>query len=164
MCPSAMAITDLIPHFEKMNSFERCTVKVTTSDREYIKECDIQHGLQSLFGLVLATSGCPHMEFLRSMAKFHLPFSNSEETIVRALSFYLLKEFSKDATLKTFSINELKENYDKLSVVNVSLCERISSLEKLDASKNAIIVLDTFSQMFNVEFELDFEDIADFIS
>ncbi|EQC44174.1 hypothetical protein [Bacteriovorax sp. Seq25_V] len=164
LCPSAVAISRLIPEFEKMNSYERCSVHVLTENREYTKECDIQHGLQSLFGLVLATSGCPRMEFLRSMAKFHLPFSNSEETIVRALSFYLLSKFAKDPTLRDFTIEDLKNNYEELSIVNAALCERISSLEKLDASKNALIVLDTFSQMFKVEFELDFEDISDYIS
>lgn len=164
LCPSAKAMTDLIPKFENMNSYERCTVRVSTPNREYSKECDIQHGLQSLFGLVLATSGCPHMDFLRTMAKFHLPFSNTEETIIRSLSYYLLKAFSKDSKMHNFSLDTLRENYEKLSIVNIALCKRISKLETLDASKNALIVLDTFSQMFKAEFALNFEDIEEYLN
>ena len=37
----------------------------------------------------MALSGCPVLEQLKPMARFHLPFASVEETIYRAASMYL---------------------------------------------------------------------------
>ena len=41
----------------------------------------------------MATSGCPHMDFFKPMARFHLPLANAEETVYRATSMYLLAQY-----------------------------------------------------------------------
>lgn len=66
---------------------------MTTEDRAYLKVASLQEGLQGIFGLIMATSGCPHMDFLKPMARFHMPFSSSIETMVRTTSLYLLKQY-----------------------------------------------------------------------
>ena len=47
----------------------------------------------SLIGIYMVTSGCPIMDKLRPMARFHLPFASTEETIYRAISTYLLGQY-----------------------------------------------------------------------
>ena len=70
----------MVNFFKDTTSFKKTAVYVETKDRAYVKKCSVQEGLFPIFGLIMATSGCPHMEFLKPLARFHLPFSNVEET------------------------------------------------------------------------------------
>ena len=52
--------------------------------------------IRSLIGLIMALSGCPHMEFFKPLARFHLPWASLEETTLRSASIYLLMQFFKN--------------------------------------------------------------------
>jgi hypothetical protein len=78
-CPVARSLAPVVDAFEGEKSFEKVSVEVETPERSYRREAPLQDGLFSLVGLLMATSDCPHMAFLRPSARFHLPFSTSRE-------------------------------------------------------------------------------------
>ncbi|MBF0451664.1 MAG: hypothetical protein HQK75_13235 [Candidatus Magnetomorum sp.] len=161
-CPIAHNLYSLIEVFKDQISFEEVSVEIISEQRIYKKETTLQIALQSLFGILMAASDCPNMNFLSSMALFHLPFASFEETILRAASFYLLKQFFQKSNNRfyDFSMDGLKKQYEAVEKVNQGLLERIQSIEtEGDASLNAITTLNAFAQMFSLQYELDLASI-----
>jgi hypothetical protein len=157
-CPIAYNLHSLVAVFKDRISYEEVSVEIISNQRSYKKETALQIALQSLFGLLMAASDCPNMKFLSSMAIFHLPFASFEETILRAASFYLLKQYFQKAGNQSydFSMDGLKKQYEAVEFVNHGLLERIQSIEtEGDASLNAITTLNAFAQMFSLQYELD---------
>jgi len=157
-CPIAYNLYSLVEVFKDRISYEEVSVEIISNQRTYKKDTTLQIALQSLFGILMAASGCPNMKFLSSMAIFHLPFASFEETILRAASFYLLKQYFQKASNQhyDFSMDGLKNQYEAVEIVNQGLLERIQSMEtEGDASLNAINTLNAFAQMFSLQYELD---------
>ena len=50
-------------------------------------------------------------------------------------------------------MKELDAHYGRVQKVNRGILTRISSVAAKDADKNAIIILNSLAQLFNVEFE-----------
>ena len=112
-------------------------------------------------GLLMPTSGCPRMAFLKPMARFHLPFSTFEETMVRSLSFYLMRQACRDSNeQEDFTVTSFLKSYEGVSEVNHGLLERIKDIGLSgDADQNAIVILDTFAQMLVLNsFRRHFDD------
>ena len=161
-CPIAHNLYSLIEIFKDRISYEGVTVEILSNQRSYKKQTTLQIALQSLFGILMAASDCPNMKFLSSMAIFHLPFASFEETILRASSFYLLKQYFQKTCNQyyDFSMDGLKKQYEAVEMVNQALLERIQSIEtEGDASLNAINTLNAFAQMFSLQYELDLASI-----
>jgi len=161
-CPIAHNLHSLIEVFKDRISFEEVSVEIVSPQRSYKKETTLQIALQSLFGILMAASDCPNMKFLSSMAIFHLPFASFEETILRAASFYLLKQYFLKTSNRfyDFSMEGLKKQYEEVEMVNQGLLKRIQSIEtEGDASLNAITTLNAFAQMFSLQYELDLASI-----
>jgi hypothetical protein len=57
--------------FRGIISYDELTVRVHTPQRDYAKRCSAQEALNALFGLVMATSGCPRLAPLRGLARYH---------------------------------------------------------------------------------------------
>ena len=91
-CPVALNIQGLVEAFRESRSHESVEVTVTTAERTFSKATTLHEGISSLLGLIMATSGCPIMERLKPMARFHLPFASLEETTYRMLSMYLVAQ------------------------------------------------------------------------
>ncbi len=163
-CPIALNIENLVCFFKDEISFNQCDVKVITEKRTYTQKVTLQTGLYSILGLIMATSGCPHMDFLRPMAYFHLPFSTLEETIIRAISLYLLKQYFlwKRGKTPDWKLKELELCYDSVKDVNSGILRRIRSIKKRgDADANAIIVLDCFASLLQVGISEGLDDYED---
>jgi len=161
-CPIAYNLHSLVEVFKDRISYEEVSVEIISNQRGYKKETTLQIALQSLFGILMAASDCPNMNFLSSMAMFHLPFASFEETILRAASYYLLQQYFQKAANQRydFSMNGLKKQYEAVEFVNQGLLERIQSMEtEGDASLNAITTLNAFAQMFSLQYELDLASI-----
>ncbi|MHC4607826.1 MAG: DUF6901 family protein [Planctomycetota bacterium] len=161
-CPIAVNISLLVDRFKDEKSIEKTVVRVVTPERTYLGECSLQDGLFSIFGIIMATSGCPVMNFFKPMARFHLPFSTIEETIVRAASLYLLGEYfrAKKGVKPDFDLADLQENYRKVGAVNAGICERMKAVvKKGDADQNALVILDSFAQMLPAVLSDDLEMI-----
>lgn len=160
-CPAARSFSLIAKKFADIKSYKETKVAVVTADRTYLKQTSTQEALHSIFGLIMATSDCPHMKFLRPMARFHLPFSNSTETMVRSISFYLLKQYFKkmNESDKSIDLEGFKAAYNEIQIVNQHLVERIRSLGKGDADLNAIIILDGFASLLSMAISDDFADL-----
>ena len=150
-CPVARNLEPIVDDFQDEKSFENVDVEVITTERTCRKNVALQDGLYSLMGLIMATSDCPHLEFLRPMARFHLPFSSSKETTVRSVSFYLMRQYftRKENRKPDYDLEELQALYDAVGEVNLGMAARLRSASESDAHPNAIVVLDIFGQLLS---------------
>jgi len=142
-CPAAVDLEEILKLFSNRISYQNVSVRVVTPEREYLKNCDIQTGLNSLIGLVMATSACPIISQLGSLAKTHLPFSTAEETIYRVVSAYLLRQYflAQEGNEPDFELKGLDALYQELSLLNQSFILRIREISNADANLNAIVRL-----------------------
>lgn len=154
-CPIAVNIMGLVEEFKSVFSYHDCTVTCETAERNYSKETSVMEGLSAIFGIIMATSDCPVMEFLKPMARFHLPFATIEETTVRIASMYLLAQYFKykDQPGMKYDFKALEKHYSRVQVVNEGLLERINSISSEDADKNAIVTLHSLSQFLSMEID-----------
>lgn len=154
-CPIAVNIMELVDAFKDVFSYHDCTVVCKTAERTYSKKTSVMEGLSAIFGMIMATSDCPVMEFLKPMARFHLPFATIEETTVRTASMYLLAQYFKhrDKQGIKFDFKTLENHYAKVQLVNEGLLGRINSVSSEDADKNAIITLHSLSQFLSMEID-----------
>ncbi len=157
-CPVALNLQSIVEVFHKHTSIDEVDIEIHSPQRTYKKKTSLQLGLQALFGLLMASSGCPNLKFFAPMVLFHMPFADVEETLLRAASFYLLKQFfnKNDNKKYDFSMEGLKEHYKEVEKVNKGILTRIRAIEDMgEASQNAIITLNTFAQMFSFQHEYD---------
>jgi len=154
-CPIALNISEIVDEFKSMISWGKSTVYCKTPERTYMKETSIMEGLSSILGIIMATSECPVMTFFKPMARFHLPFSTVEETMVRSTSIYLLRNYfeHKRGNIPDFELGMLDQHYDKVKMINEGLLTRITTIVKEDADKNALVVLDSLAQIISMEID-----------
>ena len=161
-CPVAVNLVEPATMLNEFASYDHMQVTVTIDERSYRKNADAQQGLMALFGLIMATSGCPSMEPMRALAWHHLPFASFEETLFRVVSAHLLKRyFTDNAAIERAKLHEeIKAIYEAIKQVNIGITNRLRAsgqLEK-DAAYNAIVQLDTYARL--VEISLN-EDLAE---
>ena len=142
-CPAALYIERAAERFTKVVSYEEVEVEVQTPNRTYTKKCDAQSGLQSLIGLLMASSACPITARLKGLAAFHLPFASPEETLFRSVGAHLIKQyFRKRRGLNVdLDLHDLDELYSDLEIVNESFMKRIQSASERDCNLNAVYAL-----------------------
>lgn len=157
-CPAAVSLVDIVKRFNNVASHDEVDVEIVTSDRTMFRETTSQKAVGSLFGLLMASSGCPHTAFLKPMARFHLTLATQEETIYRVTGMYLLAQYflRLEGKQSDDDLSGLRLLYDNLHTVNVEIAARIRQWTEDDASVNAIAILDVFSSMvpFAIEDEL----------
>lgn len=148
-CPVALNFADIAEPFKDVVSHENVSVTVTTHERTYAKETTIQMGLSPLIGIIMTTSGCPIMEHLKPMVRFHLPFASLDETIFRMVSMYLMVQYyrSQDGKPAEQGLDGLAKVYSQVSIVNRDFANRLRDAAKKDANINALVNLDCFAAM-----------------
>ena len=144
LCPVARNLVPVNDAFCDRVSFEKVNVAVETDSRTYQKCCSLQEAVSSLMGLIMATSGCPHLDKLRPMVYTHLPFSSAEQTTYRAVSMYLMAQFFKARRGQTpdWELTDLTRAYDDIHKVNRAFTQRLRKIQSKDANLNAIVKLD----------------------
>lgn len=147
-CPVALNLSHVVETFKDSISFERAVVTVETAERNYTKDTTLQKGLSSLVGVIMVTSGCPVLDKLRPMARFHLPFATSVETFYRAFSMYLIAQFflMRNGKDPDWDLSELVEIYHNIRLVNKGMSQRLASASTKDANVNALIILHAFAE------------------
>ncbi|MCU0288576.1 MAG: hypothetical protein MUF15_19565 [Acidobacteria bacterium] len=147
-CPLAVNLVNILDCFDSLFSYNHTRLIVTTDDRMVSKVTTVQDAVGSLLGLVIAGSNCPHTLYLRPMARFHLPLANCQETLFRSVSTYLLGQYflKKDCKNFDFEFKGLKEIYNRVHLVNRSICDRLRTEAKTDSILNAIVQLDINAQ------------------
>lgn len=141
-CPAATRLNEVMEAFADRESIERVKVTVTTAERSYFEDCDLQVGVNSLIGLMMATSGCPVLKELGAMASFHIPFCTTRETLHRTVGSYLIKQYFKqlEGAEPDWQLTHLKELYGTLEGLNQDFSKRIQATAKNDAVSNAVIM------------------------
>jgi hypothetical protein len=147
-CPIALNLDGIIEKFKKRKSYEMVLVRVETEERIYEKKVALQQGLGSLIGIIMVTSGCPTMDILQPMVRFHLPFATVEETIFRAASFYMLGQYFRHQRKKSvdLDLDGLLKGYQDIQKVNIGITDRLRSSSDIDAGTNAVVLLDIFAK------------------
>jgi hypothetical protein len=103
--------------------------------------------LYSLLGIYMVASGCPIMEKLKPMVRFHLPFASIQETVYRVFSMYLTAQYyrSKKGLKPDWSLQGLAKLYHNINELNIRLSRRIAKASEQDATINALVSLDVFT-------------------
>ena len=141
-CPVATRMHGLLEAFTQDESTERVQVTVEASERNYYNDCDLQVGINSLMGLMMATSGCPVLQELGAMASFHIPFCSTRETLHRTVGSYLTKQYfvQLEGGEPDWELKQLKELYGILEGLNQDFSKRIQDSSSSDAVSNAVIM------------------------
>lgn len=141
-CPAAVAVAPIIEGAKSLVSTERVDVTVITPEREFRKTTSLQEALRSAIGLRMSTSGCPFLEPLRTLARFHLPFSTPEETLFRAAGLFALRA---ELEGRAGWLQDLRDTYSRLSTLNQAFSKRLRTACDGDASINAVVNLFSLS-------------------
>jgi hypothetical protein len=154
-CPVALNLSTAIDRFDHLMSFDRMSVEVTSLERGVTVERSAQEGISSLMGLLIAGSTCPMTHFFKPMARFHLPFSNKDETIWRATATFLLARYFSDSGLQTsdLDLDGLVKIYDDVTKLNDYMVERVRSATSKDSAVNALVHLDVFAKFLTPPLE-----------
>lgn len=160
-CPVAVNLSNLVETFKDSISHKSTSVNVKSPERTYEKETTLQKGLSSIIGMYMVTSNCPVMDKLRPMVRFHLPFATSQETIYRAVSMYLTKQYfvMRKGGNPDWGLQNLSQIYKAISQVNVGMSERLRHASTEDASVNAVIILSSFSNIVDYSLENGLDEI-----
>ena len=160
-CPLAANLVNIINHLDTLHSYQQIRIKVIMENRTITQNTTIQKGLSSLMGLVIATSGCPHTTFFKSMARFHLPLADEDETICRVTSMYLLTQYflMNEGKPADFVLKGLMELYDNMHIINTTIAKRLRAASKTDSAVNAIVLLDIFTSVLPLSIETCLQDI-----
>lgn len=161
ICPAASDIVTLTLDFKNLKSFDRVKVTVNDQERSYFKNCDVQTALNSLLGLVLSTGNCPVLGQLRYMAHTHLPFANFEESIIRTMGHYLIKQIinQKDGKEHDLNMEMLGYFYSYLKIVNSNLQKRLQKHFHTDANINAVQAFFSLSSLIEYSLNDELNDI-----
>lgn len=164
-CSICINISHLIEEFKTFASVSPCTISVYSKERNYSLKSDVQKGLSSLLGLYMATSDCPFLGFLRPMARFHLPFASTEETIFRSAGSYLIGQYFKARknNRADFELNRLPETYIKVSKINYDIIQHLrKNYYTHDAYANSLVILDNFARMISAFLPEELDEFASF--
>ena len=157
-CPIASNIAGLVQSFDGMLSYSEVEVSVITEERNTWKHTSVQEGVSSMLGIYMVTSGCPVMEKLKPMVRYHLPFATLDETTYRATAMYLLAQYfrQKQGMEPDWQLQGLASIYENVQGVNEGMAARIRNASRVDAGVNALVALDAFAQVvpFFIEDEL----------
>jgi len=161
-CPIAVNISGIVDEFKNRISIEECKVRCRTPERVYMKKTNLMEAITSIFGIIMATSGCPVLDVFRPMARFHLPFSTGEETTFRAVSMFLLRDYFNSNGSKSPAdvMKTLEHHYAQVKQVNEGLYSRITNISSEDADKNAIVMLHSLSQLLCMEATCNVNSLA----
>lgn len=158
-CPAALALAAIIGEFSDLFSYENATVTVTTDERLYRRETTIQQGLGSLVGIVMAGSGCPVLDRMRPLIRFHLPFASLQETAFRMVALHFLAQHLRErqGLSAAWPLGKIETMYAEVGQTNRDFAERIRGAAARDAHLNALVCLDCFASMV----PLALDDILD---
>jgi hypothetical protein len=147
-CPVARNLSHVLARFRHDNSHDLVRVRTTVDERITERKGDLQTGISSIMGLIMATSGCPILDTFKPMAYTHLPFANEAETIFRSVSTYLTAQYVRmcHGLTPDWTLSNFIPSYSAVQQVNAAFIERLRSVFISDANLNALILLDAIAQ------------------
>jgi hypothetical protein len=165
-CPIAANLSGIAQEFSEVTGPDKATVTVIVKERAYFKVGTIQEGLSPLLGIIMATSGCPIMEPLKPMVRYHLPFASLDETVFRMISMFLVAQFlRKQSGKKTdWTLDGLSRIYAEVKNLNKDFGQRMRAAAKSDANVHAVVKLNVFAIMVPIEAEKTLKEIMPLFS
>ena len=163
-CPVAVNLQDIVSAFKSDVSYDFIDLSIETAERTYSKEqVSMQSGLSSILGIIMVTSGCPGLDYLRPMVGTHLPFASIDESIYRSMSMYLLAQFTraKNGLEPDWTLQGLSNIYAEIDVINRSIVKRLRAATEEDASLNAVVILDSFAKLVPMSIDGSFGGMED---
>lgn len=153
-CPIAKKIFPIITDWNNITSCEDTKVTVQADKRVTSCVTTAHKALSSLLGLLMASSECPHTQFLKPLCRSHLPMASSSETTYRVISYFLIAHYFSDCQVsEDEQIQKLAKLYENLQTMNSALCNRIRNHLNNDASVNAITLLHALSFILPTSFK-----------
>ena len=148
-CTIASNIGEVVNAFKDSASYENAHVLIMTKARDISKSTTIQEGMSSLLGLYMVTSGCPVMEKLKPLVRYHLPFSTIDESVYRIVSMYLFAQYYLKGKGKKpdWELKKLADIYENIRLVNAGMSERLKNAASRDASISAVANLDDLASL-----------------
>jgi hypothetical protein len=148
-CPVAANLPGLVQEFRGVTSKDNVDVTVVVKERTYVKATAIKEGLSPLLGLIMATSGCPIMEPLKPMARYHLPFASLDETAYRTLAMFLVAQLIREQSGKKpeWGSEGLAKIYGEVKILNKDFSHRMIEAARSDANVHALVNLNVFALM-----------------
>ena len=165
-CPLARAIDSVISELHIFLSYAEVHAQVEFKNRVVSADVTVQRALSSLLGLIIPASGCPHTIFFRPMARFHLPFAETEEIIYRATTMFFLAQYfihKKSGCIPT-DLSRLEAIYNNVHIVNTQICKRLREFCENDSPLNAITILDMFSVSIHSALKHDLDTFESYFS
>ncbi len=161
-CPIAANLAGIVREFKDVTGPDKATVMVHVKERAYFKTCSILEGLSPLLGIVMTTSGCPIMEPLKPMVRYHLPFASLDETVFRMMSMFLMAQFirSRSGKKPEWSLDGLSRIYEEVKKLNKDFGLRMRAAAKSDANIHALVKLNVFAVMMPIEAEKMMKEIT----
>jgi len=165
-CPLAGAIESVISILQNFPSYERMHAQVEYKNRITSSETTVQTALSSLLGLIIPASGCPYTAYFRPMSRFHLPFADTEETLYRTTTMFLLSQYfiNKDQGYIPPDFSRLETIYNNIHTVNKYICRRLREISEDDCYLNAIVILDMFTMSIHSALSHALETIEPYFS
>ncbi|PPR77152.1 MAG: hypothetical protein CFH06_01436 [Alphaproteobacteria bacterium MarineAlpha3_Bin5] len=159
-CPAAISLKEIAKRVGSVLSHSKVNLVVIFDERWVGKRTTSQEVISSLMGLHIATSGCPRTDYLRPMARFHLPLASSDETLVRTIGSYYLSQYFKFRLSQSFDIelSGLADLYAEMQKVNSSIAKRLRASGEF-TEINSLTILDTFAQGIPLQIEDNLDDI-----
>ncbi|MCW8883987.1 MAG: hypothetical protein OQK12_01875 [Motiliproteus sp.] len=165
-CPVALQLIPAVNLFNDICSYEEIELQVQTEERCISQRTTAQRGLSSLLGLLIATSGCPYTNYLKPMARFHLPLATEDETLYRAVGMFLLAQYlrKQQGQQPSLELDGLKQIYEDLHQMNKSIAERLRHASEKDSSVNAVVILDMFTNLMPFAIDENMQEIRSIFS
>ncbi len=163
-CPLAAAIVGVVEATDQIVSHDTVDVEVTLPARTVTQTGPAADALRSLMGLIIATSGCPYTAFFKPMARFHLPFSDQDETLYRVASMYVLSQRirTEQGLDEDRGFDGMIDIYGNINLVNGYIVERLQEAADKDSTRNAVTLLDVFSQLVPMRLDDALDELRPF--
>jgi len=165
-CPLAGAIDRIIAKIHNFISYDEVHARVEYKNRTVSADVTVQRALSSLLGLIIPASGCPHTVYFRPMSRYHLPFADTEETIYRATTMFLLAQFfiHKQSGCIPTDFSRLETIYKNVHIVNTQICKRLREFCENDSPLNAITILDMLTMSMHSALRHDLNKLESYFS
>lgn len=146
-CPVATGLTEVIEFFKTQWSSDTVDIEIRTEARTYLKRAPLAMGVSALFGLHMATAGCPILDRLKPMTRTHVPFATIYETMSKHFAVYMLAQFFRARKGKTpdWEMKDFVKHVEAVRTVNKAFVQRLYAVCSKDANLNAIVHLDCFA-------------------
>lgn len=161
-CPAAVDLRQVVTDFKNLPAIEKADVYVATPERSYYKQVELEEGLRSLMGLIMASSACPILSTLKPNAKNHLPFASRSEFIIRSVSLFLLRQYFmyREGLRPDWELQGLIKLNQELTTLNQAFWRRVHDACESDSNLKALLSFFDLSSTVSYSLEAQLQKIA----